>query len=367
MTLRQHLDALIAAGELTADPAQAEGAAALDRLLATLQPVDTDGNVVTRLFRKKKATSEVAGVYLYGPVGRGKTMLMDAFLQIVPGQIRVMRTHFHRFMLGVHDFSHERQKAGDSKRMDQVLSAYADKLAADYDLIAFDEFHVVDVADAMLLGRLTKALLERGIRLVMTSNWPPEDLYKGGLQRDRFVAVIKLIRAHFLVAEVAGAQDYRRARVSASDLYISPLGDAANATVARLFAQLTGGEEAVPVDVPVKGRLVHIPKSGKGVAQASFVDLCAHALGAQDYLALAARFHTLILTDVPALTADKRNEAKRLMILVDVFYEQHRLLVITADALPDALYNGEDHGFEFQRTASRLMEMQSQEYLSQLA
>jgi cell division protein ZapE len=368
MTLRQHLDGKISRGEISRDKGQDAGIAALDSFLSALNKPQPKPKLFGLLHKPEPLP--IGGVYLYGPVGRGKTFLMDHFIDLLPKKMRVMRTHFHRFMLDVHAFSHAHKQAqkktkAEVKAMDQVLLAFADSIAEKYDLLAFDEFHVVDVADAMLLGRLIEALLERRIALVLTSNWPPADLYKNGLQRDRFLPVIDLITSRFIVAEVAGASDYRRQRVSASDLYLT--GPDAKARLDGIFEKLTDGAAPEPVQLEVNGRKLSVPTAARGVARLSFADLCMKPLAAQDYIALADAFDTVLIDDIPQLSPEKRNEAKRFMILVDVLYEQQRLLIVSAAADPDHIYDGADHGFEFQRTASRLLEMQSEDYLKRLS
>lgn len=363
MTPRARYSALLAqgavAGGLAPDPAQARAVDALQRLHDELAAPPARGFLAR--FQKR---AEARGIYLHGPVGRGKTMLMDMFFDTVPPGMTKRRVHFHEFMIGVHDYLHKARLAGKSGAgADSALLAFARELARDVRLLCFDEFHVTDVADAMILGRLFTALFESGVTVVATSNWPPEKLYEGGLQRDRFLPFIDLVKRRMDIVPVAGAEDYRLRALRDAGVYFYPLGFAATRQAEELIARLTDGTPFVEETISVKGRSFTV-MAARNVARVSFAALCERPLGAEDYIALAGGFSTLFLEGVPKLTCDRRNEAKRLMTLVDVLYERHTRLIVTADAAPENLYRGDDHAFEFQRTISRLIEMQGSDYLN---
>lgn len=310
-------------------------------------------------WRRKKFVSHTQGLYIWGGVGRGKTMLMDLFYDSLPSDIPKRRVHFHEFMIEVQAFLHAARQAG---RAESGLPDYARKIAREARVLCFDEFHVTDIADAMILGRLFTALFARGVIVVATSNWPPDRLYAGGLQRELFFPFIALLKERLTVIELAGDTDYRLRALRDMGVYFAPLNASSMAKANTLFAQLTGNAATEAQEVHVKGRTIAI-HAVKGVARFSFAELCARALGVEDYLAIAQRYPTVFLTDIPVLDEAQRNEAKRLMILIDELYNAHTKLVVTADATPEKLYQGDDHAFEFQRTVSRLIEMQSAAWL----
>lgn len=363
MTPRDLYNIRLIEGSLNRDPAQDAAVTALQRLYDDVVAIPP-GGLLSR-FRKP---APVRGLYLYGPVGRGKTMLMDMFFASLPEGVPKRRVHFHKFMLTVHEYLHAARMARKSGAQDagaaadSALLSFARELPADCRVLCFDEFHVTDVADAMILGRLFTALFNHGITVVATSNWEPERLYEGGLQRDRFIPFITLLRERMDVVRVAGAEDYRLRALRDAGVYFCPLGDHTTRRAADLVARLTDHQAFLPEHITVQGRTITVDATG-GLARATFAQLCERPLGAADYLALAGNYHTLFLVGVPKLTYDRRNEAKRLMNLVDILYEHGTRLIVTADAPPDQLYRGEDHAFEFQRTVSRLIEMQSAEYL----
>ena len=356
--------ALIAAQELRPDADQAAAAGRLDRLQAELEATPRRGSILWRSLGKAPAAPR--GVYLWGGVGRGKSMLMDLFFECVSIR-RKRRVHFHAFMLEVHErLAVERRKeAGDP------IPPVAAAMAGEARLLAFDEMVVNNTADAAILSRLFTAMLHDGLTMVATSNRPPTDLYKDGLNRGLFLPFIDFIAARLDVMGLNGPVDYRRDRLGTMDTWLVPNGDAATAALSAAFFRLTDYPPEDRAHVPSEelpvagGRTVHVPKSLKGVAVFSFKRLCGEARGAPDYLAIARRFHTVILVGIPRLGPENRNEAARFVTLIDALYEHRVKLLAAADAQPDDLYPAGDGAFEFQRTASRLEEMRSDAYLSQ--
>ena len=352
---------LVARGELRPDPDQAAAAAALDRLGRALAAPPATG-LMARLFAKPVRPR---GIYLWGGVGRGKSMLMDLFFAGATTAPR-RRVHFNEFMLEVHaDIHRARQQSGDDP-----IPRVAAAVAASARLLCFDELQVRDVADAAILSRLFTALLAAGTVVVATSNRPPADLYKDGLNRQLFVPFIDLIEARLDVIGLNGPVDYRLHRLGGMPTYYVPNGPAATAALSEAFFRLTDYPVEDRANVPAEtiavagGRSLFVPKSLKGVAVFSFARLCRAALGAADYLAVARRYHTVILVGVPKLSPELRNEAARFVTLIDTLYEHNVKLLIAADAPPAELYPAGDGAFEFERTVSRLMEMQSADYLA---
>ena len=353
-------DALIAAGELRADPEQRTAAIRLDTLAAELEIPKKTG-LFARL--TGRGGSAPRGVYMYGDVGRDKSMLMDLFFANVAVE-RKRRVHFSEFMIEVHGrIAIERRKeAGDP------IAPVAAALAEETRLLAFDEMMVTNSPDAMILSRLFTALLEAGVTMVTTSNRAPADLYKNGLNREHFLPFIALIESRLDVVTLNGPIDYRRDRLGQQDTWLVPNGAQATANLSAAFFRLTDHEVTEPIpseDLSVQGRTLHVPKTLKGVAVFSFKKLCGEARGAADYLAVARRYHTVILVGVPRLGPENRNEAARFVQLIDALYEYKVKLLAAADAEPDALYPQGDGRFEFQRTVSRLEEMRSEDYLSE--
>lgn len=351
-------DALIANGELKPDPEQAAAAARLDALAGELARPRRTG-----LLRRR--TVSPRGVYLWGDVGRGKSMLMDLFFAHA-GVLAKRRVHFAEFMLEVHGriAVERRREQGDP------IPPVAAALAAEARLLAFDEMMVTNSPDAMILSRLFTAMIEHGVTIVTTSNRAPSQLYLNGLNREHFLPFIALIEQRLDVLALNGPVDYRRDRLGAQDTWLVPNGAEATAQLSAAFFRLTDYpvEDAAHVpseDLVVQGRTLHVPKALKGVAVFSFKRLCGEARGAADYLAIARRFHTVILVGVPVLGPDNRNEAARFVSLVDALYEHKVKLLAAADAEPDGLYPAGDGVFEFQRTVSRLEEMRSDQYLGQ--
>ena len=353
--LQQYKTAILN-GEIDDDAAQGLVVEALDELYHRLSDKKKS---FLHLFRKAE---QIKGLYIYGGVGRGKTFLMDMFFDALPDHLPKKRIHFHEFMRDAHDFLHRKRKDGSDKNADALIPALADWLSSQCEILCFDEFHVVDIADAMILGRLLEALFARGVTIICTSNWPPKDLYKGGLQRERFLPAIDLIEHNMVSIYLDSDNDYRLGRLSDADLYHHPNNQDAENRIDGLFAKLTDCTAAKTETLVHKSRSLEVPAAAKNVARFSFQDLCEKPLGASDYLIIAEKYHTVILENIPRLGYDRRNETKRLITLIDVFYEQNTMLIISAACAPHELYTGHDHEFEFERTVSRLLEIQSQDY-----
>lgn len=356
-------DALIAAGELKPDPDQRAGAERLTQLQAELQAMPTRGSVLWRMLRK--APEPVRGVYMWGGVGRGKSMLMDLLRDCLEGTAK-RRIHFHEFMLDVH----ARLRAARESESGDPIQPVAAAIASEIKVLLFDEMVVNNMADAAIMSRLFTALLDSGVTLVATSNRPPDDLYKDGLNRELFLPFIALLKERLDILPLNGPTDYRLDRLGGMDTWHVPNGEATTAKLREIFFRLTDYPPEDSANVPSEelnlggGRMLHVPKSLKGVAVFSFKRLCAEARGASDYLAIARRFHTVIVVGIPLLGPENRNEAARFVTLIDALYEHKVKLIAGADAEPMALYPEGDGSFEFQRTASRLMEMQSEAYLA---
>ncbi len=299
------------------------------------------------------------GLYLCGPVGRGKSMLMDLFFRSVPS-LRKRRVHFHAFMLEVHDRLERERRA----QTDRPIAKVASDLIAEATLLCFDEFQVDDIADAMILERLFRALFDAGIVVVATSNRAPDELYEHGLQRERFLPFIALLKQRLYVLELDSGRDYRLARLHGKPVYHCPLDEAAHDALEHAFAELTDGASAAGATLTVKGRPLAVPRVARGVAWFTFADLCAQPLGAADYLAIAERFAAVIVEAIPRLSPRQRNEARRFNILIDTLYEARTLLIASVAVPPEEIYTAGDGTFEFRRTVSRLIEMQSEEYIA---
>jgi cell division protein ZapE len=360
--VRAAYNRLLTGGELKPDPAQERVVAALDRLTRELDPAKR--GLLERLFGRSRQGPR--GVYLWGGIGRGKSMLMDLAFDHIPVPSR-RRVHFHEFMLKIHQRLREARSSGEGDPIPPV----AEVIAAVSRFLAFDEMVVSNPADAMILSRLFTALLEQGVVLVVTSNRPPRDLYIGGINRELFIPFIELIERRMLVVEVNGPTDFRLERLQGVDVWHVPNGPEATADLSRAFFQLTDYPVEDRANVPSEeldvggGRTMHVPKSLKGVAVFSFKRLCGEPRGAADYLAIAQRFHTVIIVGIPVMGPDMRNEAARFVTLIDALYELKVKLLAAADAEPARLYPEGDGSFEFQRTVSRLEEMKSAEYLAE--
>jgi len=357
-TLLERYREMVRSGEINADPAQALAVEKLqilsNRLARYTPPAKTD---IFSFFTRK--SGEVpCGLYIFGAVGRGKTMLMDLFFATVPFS-KKRRTHFHEFMGETHEMIAEARKTHSGDPVPHVAA----RIAREAPLLCFDELHVTDIADAMILGRLFGVLFERGTVIVATSNVPPRDLYKDGLNRQLFVPFIELIEDKMEVLELEAARDYRLDRLSGKPLYFTPLGPEADAKIQKAWEALTSCERGEPMTITVKGRAIEVPQAAMGAARFTFEQLCSRPLGANDYLAIARRFHTLVIEHVPILGPARRNEARRFNTLIDTLYDNGVGLIVSAEAEPDALYVEGDGADLFQRTASRLMEMRSEEFL----
>lgn len=353
-------------GALKPDPGQAAAVAALSRLEDELEGAGEPSFPLP--FAKRRPAPR--GVYLWGPVGRGKSMLMDLFFEGAPAP-RKLRIHFHAFMAEVHgliaawrdgDSCHRKARFGSAKGDDPIAPA-AELIAGRAKLLCFDELQVTDIADAMILGRLFEALFARGVTLVATSNRPPDDLYKDGLNRQLFLPFIEGLKARLEVVAVGGAIDHRLDRLRGARTWQSPVTGETTAAFDALWRGQTDGAPERAAELSVLGRGVRLPRTAGRQVRATFAELCEAPLAAPDYLALAERFDTLFLERVPELTPARRNEARRLVTLVDALYEARTRLVVLAEAEPDALYPAGDGAFEFERTASRLQEMRSAAWL----
>ncbi len=350
---------LVEQGRIKPDPAQRAAVEKLQLLHMRLAGYDPAQRKKVALgwlgFGRKAAKQDkiLTGLYIYGGVGRGKSMLMDVFFEGAPVTPK-RRVHFHAFMQEVHVGIHV---ARESNVRDPIKPV-ADEIAEGATLLCFDEFHVTDITDAMILGRLFEALFDRGVVVVATSNRPPDDLYKDGLNRQLFLPFIALLKERLDVHELAGPTDYRLGGESEERRYFTPLGPRARAGMDAAWSRAIDGDEAAPLTVSVRGRRIVIPQAAEDAGRASFAALCEQPLGPGDYLEIAGLFTTFFLDDVPRLGWAKHNEAKRFVTLIDALYEARVRLYCSADAPPDELYVEGEGAFEFGRTASRLIEMQ---------
>lgn len=350
-------ESAVAAGRVSPDPAQRAVLPVLDRVIAQLSaaPAPAQGGLLSRLLGRSAAPAPDAGpqgLYLWGGVGRGKSMLMDMLTQVSPVPVR--RVHFHAFMQDIQAGLNAARQRGDADAVRPVAA----QVAAQARLLCFDEMQITDIADAMIVGRLFQLLFEQGMTIVTTSNRVPDDLYKNGLNRQLFLPFIALIKQRMAVVELASPRDHRQDRLTGHQVWFSPLDGTARTEMDALWQCMTDGDQVAPLVLTVKGRSVTLPAHDDGVARAGFADLCAHALGPADYLAIAAAVSVLFIDDIPQLDRTAFNEAKRFVTLIDALYEAKTRVIASAAAQPEQLYGTGEGAFEFERTASRLREMQ---------
>lgn len=360
--------ARVAAGEIESDEGQVRALgrlALLETALAGFRPPTKSGALGWLMARR--TVEAPRGVYIWGDVGRGKTMLMDLFHEAAP-VARKRRAHFHEFMADVHERVQrlrQQLKAGEIANEDPIRLA-ASEIAEETTLLCFDEFHVTDIADAMILARLFERLFERGVVLVATSNVPPSELYLDGLNRALFVPFIRMLEQRTEVVRLEARTDFRLEKLNGFDVWHAPADPRADEAIEHMWLRIAGAGGGAPVDLPMRGRRIHVPLAGGGGARFRFNDLCRVPLGAADYLQIARAFHTVVIENIPVIAAEERNEAKRFILLVDALYDNGVKLIASADAEPDQLFLGSNgaEAFEFRRAASRLYEMRAADYLA---
>lgn len=370
-SFRTRYQSQVKSGAIEADPAQAravEALTALETRLKGYKPPRPKKGLLGKLFGGDKSAAPPRGLYIHGKVGRGKTMLMDMFFE-ASGVAHKRRAHFHEFMADVHEriYEYRQQVARGDIPDGDVMALTAQSIVEEAWLLCFDEFHVTDIADAMILGRLFAKLFELGVVVVATSNVEPENLYKDGLNRALFLPFIAHFTEHMEVLQLDARTDFRMEKLAGLKTWLVPADKAAEAALDQAFARLTGNAPATPRDIAIKGRVLHVPRQAAGVARFDFRDLCDKPLAASDYLRLAHDYHTLMIDRVPVLDYDQRNIAKRFITLIDTLYDNSVKLMASAAADPLSLYRASEgvETFEFQRTASRLTEMGSESYLAQ--
>jgi cell division protein ZapE len=353
-TYRQHLDA----GELEADPAQAEVVDRLDALYHKLLQPEPRPNLFQRITgRTSSTTTPLPGLYIWGSVGRGKTWLVDLFYNRVPLE-KKQRTHFHRFMQQIHT------RLGQLRGQPEPLDRIAADLAADIRVLCLDEFIVTDIGDAMILAQLLRGLFQRGVTLITTSNTAPDNLYLGGMQRASFLPAIALLKQHTQVVELYGDLDYRLRYLQQAKVYHAPLGAGSDAIMQEEFDRLAPEAARTGGSIQIHQRDIAVVKIADDTVWFRFDVICGPPRSQADYLEIARIFHTVMISDIPLLTANEDDATRRLLYLLDEFYDRKVKLVVSADALPEALYRGRRLAFDFQRAVSRLTEMQSTDYLA---
>ncbi|RWM16324.1 MAG: cell division protein ZapE [Mesorhizobium sp.] len=372
-TVRQRYDHLVESGAVERDPAQERIVAALDRLIDEISAkrLAQKSSALGWLFAaKRQPRTSVKGLYIHGSVGRGKTMLMDMFFELLPVR-RKRRVHFNDFMADVQDRiqKHRQARKEGAVKEDDPIPPVARTLADEAWVLCFDEFSVTDIADAMILSRLFSALFANGVVLVATSNVAPENLYRDGLNRQLFLPFISLLERNAHVMTLDAEKDYRQEKLNRQPVYVTPDDAAAERALDKAWKAMTHGQPTGEVMLTLKGRHLVVPRAAGDAARFSFADLCEKPLGARDYLAIAARFSTVFIDHVPVLGEGKRNEAKRFILLIDTLYDHRMRLVMSAAAAPGGLYTAKrgTEVFEFERTASRLVEMQSRDWLDDWA
>lgn len=363
--------ARLAAGDLSEDPAQAAVIAAFSELEDELRQrsLAQKSSALGWLFQKRAPVAAPRGLYVYGEVGRGKTMIMDLFYEALPAKDK-RRAHFHAFMGDVHERifrERQAQKSGERRNNSDPIAVVGADLAAEAHILCFDEFHVTDIADAMILGRLFEKMFAEGVVVVATSNVAPQNLYAGGLNRALFLPFIALIEKRMRVMTLNARTDYRMEKLEGVSTWYTPLGVEADAAISAAWRRLVGPRGGAPGAIELKGRKLRVPLMGQGAARFGFPDLCEAPLGPNpDYLTLARTFHTMVVEHIPVMRPDQRNEAKRFISLIDTLYDANVKLIASAAAEPEELYVGADgtEAFEFARTVSRLREMRSEQYLA---
>lgn len=368
-SVSERYDFLASAGDIEADPQQKILAKRFDSLIEAIcsKRLSRKSSALGWLFGKSKKVAEpIKGLYIHGEVGRGKTMLMDMFFELLPVE-RKRRAHFNDFMADVHErINAHRQalKRGETKQEDPIPPV-AKALAQQAWVLCFDEFTVTDIADAMILSRLFSALFERGVVLIATSNVAPDNLYPNGLNRQLFLPFVSILKTRVEVINLDSRTDYRLEKLDRQPVYLTPLGAESDARMDKTWKILTEGHRETPVTIDFRGRQIVLNRTAGNAVRVTFDELCAKPLAAADYLAIMARFRTMFIDNVPVLDMSRRNEAKRFILLVDTLYDHRARAVISAAASPDQLYiaSSGTEAFEFDRTASRLFEMQSAEYL----
>jgi len=371
--VQTRLEKRIADGVLIKDVEQIEAASELDSRLEALSEYDPGSEgLLGRFFGSRETVPR--GLYMYGGVGRGKSMLMDWFYEAAEFAPK-RRTHFHAFMLDVHERVNAWRKLDKDERRahphhvrgagDDPIAPVARALASEAKLLCFDEFHVTDITDAMILSRLFEALwVKEGVVVIATSNRSPETLYENGLNRGLFLPFIEMMSEHFIIHPFDGELDHRLRALTAAPIYHVPLDATAEAAITAAWDRLTRGGTAVPSELIVQGRTLSFPNTARGVLRSDFESLCEANRSPAEYLKIAQTFHTVILENVPEMGAHMRNAAKRFVTLIDALYETRTKLVVSAAVHPQSLYEQGDGAFEFERTVSRLMEMRTEEYLS---
>ena len=354
-------ESMIAEGSISQDPVQSLAIDKLQKLADELKGYSPQSNSGLNWLFSKKNNNVPKGLYIHGGVGRGKSMMMDLFFDTVSFK-KKRRVHFHEFMSEIHDSIAAFRKSHDGDPIPLV----ADEISKSTKLLCFDEFHVTDIADAMILGRLFTRLFENGLVVVATSNVAPDNLYKDGLNRQLFLPFIDLLKEKTAIFVVDTKHDYRLAKLENRQIYFTPNGPQSKNRMRKIFHELTGVDHGKSTSLQVKGRTLEVPEAHQGTAWFTFDDLCNQPLAANDYLALSDAFHTIMIEGIPILGPKQRNQARRFNTLIDTLYDREICLVATADAEPHDLYPEGDGAELFKRTASRLMEMRSEAYLSKL-
>ena len=355
------------AGQIESDPVQLRLVGMLDQLTEDLETkrLSRKSSALGWLF-SQKAAPKLKGLYIWGGVGRGKSMLMDLFFEGLPHK-RKRRAHFNDFMQDAQERIHVHRQAFKEGKVSEEdpIPKVAGDLADEAQILCFDEFTVTDIADAMILGRLFEAMFAEGVIIVATSNVVPENLYLNGLNRKIFLPFIDLLLENVDGFHLDSRTDFRLEKLDQVPVYYSPLGNDTRASMDEAWMQLTGTEKGEPTELKLKGRTFEIPNAAGGVARLGFSELCEEARSAADYLALARQFHTVFIDDIPVMSREQQNAAKRFILLIDTLYDTHTRIVVSAAAAPDKLYTATSgtEAFEFDRTASRLHEMQSREYI----